>query len=75
MSNVFKSMMVKMAAMTAALGVANDYGHTPRIRTHSTRTVTPSTEGHKEPTERVKDKFRRKQIQAKRNARRRKARR
>lgn len=75
MSNVFRGMMVKMAAMAAALGVANEYDRTPRIRTHNTHAITPSTEGHKEPTERVKDKFRRKQIQAKRNARRKKARR
>ena len=74
MSNVFKSMMVQMAAMAAVLGATNEYGHASRYH-HTSKTVTASTEGYKEPTERVKDKFRRKQIRAKRNARRRKARR
>lgn len=43
---------------------------------HSNRpTFTPSTEGHKEPTIRTKDKARRNLIKQRRNARRRRARR
>ena len=45
-------------------------------RTHcNSETKTPSSEGHKEPTYRIKDKEHRKQIRNKRNARRRRSRR
>lgn len=61
---------LSMLAGTSDYSMWSEYSR-PRRSYHSDETKTPSSEGHKEPTHRIKDKERRKQIRAKRNARRR----
>ena len=71
-----RGLLSSMLAMSMIAGATNwsAYSH-PHRHHYNRKTITPSSEGHKEPTPRYKDKQHRKLIQARRNARRRRARR